>query len=70
MLDRFCYLWNWESDQSSPGSLFYRIFFTRTVSTSLENALAGGTKRRQQQDITAARERWQDYKDRKKHEER
>jgi putative component of toxin-antitoxin plasmid stabilization module len=28
--------------------------------------LAGGTKRRQQRDITDAQVRWQDYKDRKK----
>jgi putative addiction module killer protein len=28
--------------------------------------LGGGTKKRQQRDIEAARERWQDYKDRKK----
>ncbi len=28
--------------------------------------VAGGTKQRQQQDIAASRERWRDYKDRKR----
>ena len=43
----------------------YRVYFGKD-GESLAILLAGGTKRRQQQDIKAAQERWQDYKDRKK----
>jgi len=43
----------------------YRVYFGKD-GESLVILLAGGTKRRQQQDIKAAQERWQDYKDRKK----
>jgi putative addiction module killer protein len=43
----------------------YRVYFGKD-GESLVILLAGGTKRRQQQDIKVAQERWQDYKDRKK----
>ena len=43
----------------------YLVYFGKD-GESLVILLAGGTKRRQQQDIKAAQERWQDYKDRKK----
>jgi putative addiction module killer protein len=43
----------------------YRVYFGKD-GERLVILLAGGTKRRQQQDIKAAQERWQDYKDRKK----
>lgn len=43
----------------------YRVYFGNDGEW-LVILLAGGTKRRQQRDITAARERWQDYKMRKK----
>jgi putative addiction module killer protein len=43
----------------------YRVYFGKD-GESLVILLAGGTKQRQQQDIKAAQERWQDYKDRKK----
>jgi putative addiction module killer protein len=43
----------------------YRVYFGKD-GESLVILLAGGTKRHQQQDIKAAQERWQDYKDRKK----
>jgi putative addiction module killer protein len=39
----------------------YRIYFGRDGDT-LIILLAGGTKRRQQKDIVAAKERWADYK--------
>jgi len=42
----------------------YRIYFGKD-GDKLVLLLAGGTKRRQQQDIDAARERWADYKRRK-----
>jgi putative addiction module killer protein len=43
----------------------YRIYFGRD-GEDIVILLAGGTKRRQQQDIEAARTRWVDYKRRKK----
>ena len=43
----------------------YRVYFGRD-GERVVILLAGGTKQRQQQDIGAARERWRDYKDRKK----
>jgi putative addiction module killer protein len=43
----------------------YRIYFGRD-GHDLVILLAGGTKRRQQQDITTALDRWVDYKRRKK----
>jgi putative addiction module killer protein len=43
----------------------YRVNFGKD-GESLVILLAGGTKRRQQQDVKAAQKRWQDYKDRKK----
>lgn len=43
----------------------YRVYFGKDGETVVI-LLAGGTKQHQQQDITAARERWKDYKDRKK----
>lgn len=43
----------------------YRVYFGKDGET-IVILLAGGTKQRQQQDIAAAQERWQDYKDRKK----
>lgn len=43
----------------------YRIYFGRD-GERIVILLAGGTKQRQQQDITAAQERWQDYNGRKK----
>ncbi len=45
----------------------YRIYFGRDGDT-LVILLAGGTKKRQRQDIAAAQARWQDYKQRKKQE--
>ena len=39
----------------------YRVYFGRDGAT-LVILLAGGTKRRQQRDITAAQERWADYR--------
>lgn len=46
---------------TGPG---YKIYFGRD-GEALVILLAGGTKRRQQNDIARARERWQDYKRRK-----
>ena len=46
---------------AGPG---YRIYFGRDGAT-LVILLAGGTKRRQNQDIEAAKRRWADYKARK-----
>ena len=43
----------------------YRVYFGKD-GESVVILLAGGTKQRQQQDIALARERWRDYKDRKK----
>jgi len=43
----------------------YRIYFGRE-GDEVVILLAGGTKRRQQEDIRSAIERWQDYKRRKK----
>jgi putative addiction module killer protein len=43
----------------------YRVYFGRDGGT-LVILLAGGTKRRQQRDITAAQERWADYGRRRK----
>jgi putative addiction module killer protein len=43
----------------------YRLYFGRDTDT-LIILLAGGTKSRQQKDITAAQERWADYKKRKR----
>ncbi|MGH6811596.1 MAG: type II toxin-antitoxin system RelE/ParE family toxin [Methylocella sp.] len=43
----------------------YRVYFGKD-GEGVVILLAGGTKRRQQQDITAARERWRDYNGRKK----
>lgn len=43
----------------------YRIYFGRD-GDRLVILLAGGTKRRQDDDITAAKARWNDYKARKK----
>ena len=43
----------------------YRIYFGRE-GDEIVILLAGGTKRRQQDDIRSATERWQDYKRRKK----
>ena len=47
---------------TGPG---YRVYFGRDGET-LVILLAGGTKRRQQRDITAAQARWTDYKKRKR----
>lgn len=46
----------------------YRIYFG-VDGTRLVVLLAGGTKKRQQRDITAAQARWQDYKARRNKEE-
>jgi putative addiction module killer protein len=46
----------------------YRIYFGRD-GWNLVVLLAGGTKRRQQQDIGVAQARWADYKRRKKREQ-
>jgi putative addiction module killer protein len=43
----------------------YRIYFGKDGNT-LVILLAGGTKKRQQNDIENARKRWQDYKNRRK----
>jgi putative addiction module killer protein len=43
----------------------YRVYFGKDGAT-LVILLAGGTKRRQQQDIADAQTRWEDYKDRKR----
>ena len=43
----------------------YRIYFGRDGET-IVILLAGGTKKRQHRDIETAKQRWQDYKDRKK----
>lgn len=43
----------------------YRVYFGKDGET-IVILLAGGTKKRQQRDIADAKERWQDYKDRKK----
>jgi putative addiction module killer protein len=45
----------------------YRIYLGRDGET-LVILLAGGTKKRQQRDIAAARERWADYRQRRKGE--
>ena len=42
----------------------YRIYFGKD-GEQLVILVGGGTKKRQQQDITLAQERWQDYKQRK-----
>lgn len=42
----------------------YRVYFGRD-GASLVILLCGGTKRRQQRDITAAQKRWADYKHRR-----
>jgi putative addiction module killer protein len=47
---------------AGPG---YRIYFGRD-GDALVILLAGGTKRRQQKDIEAAKARWSDYKRRKR----
>lgn len=44
----------------------YRIYFGR-IGNDLIILLGGGTKNRQQGDITAALSRWQDYKKRMRH---
>ena len=46
----------------------YRVYFGKD-GEQLVILLAGGTKQRQQRDIAAAQERWQDYKKRKKGKE-
>ena len=46
---------------SGPG---YRVYFGRDDEVLIV-LLGGGTKRRQQADIEAARDLWRDYKDRK-----
>lgn len=43
----------------------YRVYFGRDGETVVI-LLAGGTKQRQQRDISDAQSRWQDYKSRKK----
>jgi putative addiction module killer protein len=43
----------------------YRIYFGKDGET-IVILLAGGTKKRQHRDIETAKQRWQDYKDRKK----
>ena len=43
----------------------YRVYFGKD-GDQLVILLAGGTKKRQQKDIEAAKARWQDYKQRKK----
>ncbi|WNB76391.1 type II toxin-antitoxin system RelE/ParE family toxin [Methylomonas koyamae] len=48
---------------SGPG---YRIYFGKD-GERLVILLAGGTKKRQQQDIENAQARWADYKQRKRH---
>ena len=45
----------------------YRIYFGKD-GDKLVILLAGGAKKRQDTDITKAKERWQDYKQRKKSE--
>lgn len=45
----------------------YRIYFGKDGDL-LVILLAGGTKKRQDADITAAKEHWQDYKRRKRKE--
>ena len=47
----------------------YRIYFGRD-GDRLVILLAGGTKKRQQDDIEAAQERWADYKQRKAEDEK
>ncbi len=46
----------------------YRVYFGKD-GDSIVILLAGGTKKRQDRDITAARERWRDYKQRKRQEQ-
>jgi len=43
----------------------YRVYFGKHGETVVI-LLAGGTKQRQQRDISDAQTHWQDYKDRKK----
>jgi putative addiction module killer protein len=43
----------------------YRVYFGKDGGV-LVILVGGGTKKRQERDIAAAQERWQDYKDRKK----
>lgn len=45
----------------------YRVYYGRDGDT-LIILLAGGSKKRQQRDIEAAKERWRDYKARKRTE--
>lgn len=47
----------------------YRVYFGKDGDT-LVILVAGGTKKRQQADVTAAQRRWSDYKIRKAQEER
>jgi putative addiction module killer protein len=46
----------------------YRVYFGKDGDT-IVILLGGGTKKRQNRDIDAARERWQDYKQRKRQEQ-
>ncbi len=46
----------------------YRVYFGKDGDT-LVILVGGGTKKRQSHDIEAARERWQDYKERKRQEQ-
>ena len=43
----------------------YRVYFGKD-GDEIVILLGGGTKKREQRDIEAAQDRWQDYKDRKK----
>ena len=45
----------------------YRMYFGKD-GDKVVVLLAGGTKKRQDSDVTNAKERWQDYKQRKKSE--
>ena len=43
----------------------YRVYFGKDGDTIVV-LLAGGTKKRQDRDVTAARKRWRDYKERRR----
>jgi len=69
-------LGNWSNVKGVGGGVYervidfgpgYRMYFGKD-GDKVVVLLAGGTKKRQDSDVTNAKERWQDYKQRKKSE--
>ncbi len=69
-------LGNWSNVKGVSGGVYervidfgpgYRMYFGKD-GDKVVVLLAGGTKKRQDSDVTNAKERWQDYKQRKKSE--